>query len=235
MAYVRPNENSFPILTKNLGFAEVRQFDSRRFALPSGRLSKSTGLPVGFWRSVGADSIMQRLALGGRRSTDVRVEPCANFSGADSLWESARAGYQFSLVHDQAYFDWRYAACPTPYRIYRASRAGAPSGWVVTFANRGEPLGFIADLFAARGDKETVDALLAACVPDLLQSGCKYVYAWTLKTSGECASHEALGRVCRFYDPERLYIAARGLAPGWSAARLPEDGWYLSMGGFDGI
>ncbi len=34
---------------------------------------------------------------------------------------------------------------------------------------------------------------------------------------------------------ERLHIAARCVAPDWSAARLPDNGWYLSLGGFDGI
>ena len=167
---------------------------------------------------------MQRMALESPRAGDIRVKPCADFDGADALWQSVRTAYRFSLVHDRSYLDWRYAACPTPYRIFKAARDGAPSGWAVTFANRAEPLGFIADLFAAPNDRETVDALLGACVPDLIQNGCRSIYTWTLETSSECGSHEALTRVCRFRDAERLHVAVRCLAPQWTTARLPENG-----------
>ena len=228
MVYVRPNENSFPILIKHLGFEEPRQFASRRYVVPSGVLARRTGLSAGLWQSVGVDWIMQRAALGGNRN--VPVERRENFHGADALWQSAGAAYRFSLVSDQAYFNWRYAACPTPYRIFRA-----PNGWAVTFANRAEPVGYIAELFAAPEDRETADALLGACIPDLVDSGCKSIYTWTLESSASSASHEALTKVCRFRDPEPLHFAVRCLAPGWTAARLPESGWYLSLGGFDGI
>ena len=77
----------------------------------------------------------------------------------------------------------------------------------------------------SRLDHETVEALLAACVPDLVQSGCKSIYTWTLETSGDCASHNALTRMCRFRDAERLHIAVRCVAPDWTAARLPDNGW----------
>lgn len=234
MVYVRPNDNSFPILEKHLGFEEVRRFDSRRFVLPSGVLSRRSGIPAGFWRAAGADWIMRRLAVGGS-SGNVRVERCMDFTGADTFWESVRHAYRFSLVHDQAYFDWRYAACPTPFRIFRATRSGKPAGWAVTFANRAEPIGFVTDLFAAPDDGEAVNTLLAMCVPDLIESGCQSIYTWTLETSARSASHDALTRACQFRDPVRLHIAVRGLAPGWTAADLPESGWYLSVGGFDGI
>lgn len=236
MVYVRPNDNSFPVLAKHLGFEEVRRFDCRRFVVPSGFLSRRTRIPEGFWRALGADWIMQRLALGSAGGNHgVHVERCANFDGADALWKAVRQSYRFTLVHDQPYFDWRYAACPTPYRIFRASRAGSPAGWAVTFANQAVPVGFIAELFAAPDDSETVNALLAACIPDLVNSGCKSIYTWTLETSAQSASHDVLTRVCRFRDPTRLHIAVRYLATGWTTARLQGNGWYLAAGGFDGI
>jgi len=33
---------------------------------------------------------------------------------------------------------------------------------------------------------------------------------------------------------EKMHIAVRCLAPQWTTSRLPERGWYLSLGGFDG-
>ena len=236
LAYVRPNENSFPILTARLGFTEVRRLDSRRFVVPSAALARRTRLPAGLWHAIGTDWIAHRLALGGTRGDGtLQVERVDNFDGADHLWESARQGYRLALVRDRAYLDWRYAACPTPYHIFLARRAGNPTGCVVAFANRAEPLGFIADLFAAPDDHETVRSLLARCISQLVEDGARSICTWTLETSAESASHAALTRACRFRDPDRLHLAIRFLNPSWNVSLLPDRGWHIALGDFDGI
>ena len=233
LVYVRPNENSFPILVKHHGFQEVRRFDSRRFVLPSGALSRRTVIPKKFWHAIGVDWMMLRLALSNAADSQIQVERCSNFDGADYWWETVRTAYRLSLVHDQTYFDWRYLACPTPYRIFRASREGKPAGWAVTFAHSKQPIGMILELLAAPDDREAVDALLATCVPDMTNSGCSSIHTWTLDSAAESASQHALTRLCRLRS-EKMHIAVRCLAPQWTTSRLPERGWYLSLGGFDG-
>ena len=42
--YVRPNEISFPILTKSLSFVEAQKIDARRYVAPSGLIYRKIGL-----------------------------------------------------------------------------------------------------------------------------------------------------------------------------------------------
>lgn len=113
--YVRPNENSFPILARDLGFAETQRIDVRRYRVPSDVLARRMHVPPGVTRWLGVDRVAERVLIPSSPDS-VTVRPVERFGAdADELWAATRDGYAFSLVRDRDYLNWRYANSPTPY------------------------------------------------------------------------------------------------------------------------
>jgi len=78
---------------------------------------------------------------------------------ADRLWELTRDAFEFSVVRDSAYLNWRY--CDPRAGIYRVRIAvdgGELAGFVVTTTIDGQTR--IVDLFAMPGDEEALRALI---------------------------------------------------------------------------
>ena len=81
----------------------------------------------------------------------------------DELWERTRREYPVIFPRDAQFLNWRFVNCPQPsYRCFVAQRAGRAVGYVVL--RRSEPVelsqGIIVDLYASRGDTETIDQLV---------------------------------------------------------------------------
>jgi hypothetical protein len=81
----------------------------------------------------------------------------------DQLWERTRGDFPVIFPRDARFLNWRFVACPEPrYRRFVAERGGRAVGYVVLRC--AEPVelrqGIIVDLYAARGDRQTVDELI---------------------------------------------------------------------------
>jgi GNAT superfamily N-acetyltransferase len=81
----------------------------------------------------------------------------------DELWERTRRDYPVIFPRDARFLNWRFVDCPEPrYRRFVAERDGRAVGYVVL--RRAEPVelsqGIIVDLYASRGDAQTLDELV---------------------------------------------------------------------------
>ena len=81
----------------------------------------------------------------------------------DELWERTRGDYPVIFPRDAQFLNWRFVDCPEPsYRRFVAQRGGRAVGYVVL--RRAEPVelpqGIIVDLYASRGDTQTIDELV---------------------------------------------------------------------------
>jgi hypothetical protein len=81
----------------------------------------------------------------------------------DELWERTRADYPVIFPRDAQFLNWRFVDCPEPsYRRFVAERDGRTVGYVVL--RRAEPVelphGILVDLYAGRGDEQTVKDLV---------------------------------------------------------------------------
>ena len=81
----------------------------------------------------------------------------------DELWERTRRDYPVIIPRDARFLNWRFVDCPDlKYRRFVAERGGRVVGYVVL--RRAEPVelpqGIIADLYASRGDTQTLDELV---------------------------------------------------------------------------
>lgn len=94
----------------------------------------------------------------------------------DQIWESCKADWKFSTVRDRHWVDWRFLSSPSrSYELTLARRAGKPTGYSAHTLNRtaGRTTAHLAELFAAREDHSTRDALLSALIDTLVAVGAE--------------------------------------------------------------
>jgi hypothetical protein len=92
----------------------------------------------------------------------------------DTLWENLKGDYANLVVRNRDWAQWRYLDAPGQnYTVLLARKHGKPAGYiayrVVALGNR--IIGRIADIFAARNDRQTQDALIKAANRHLARMG----------------------------------------------------------------
>jgi GNAT superfamily N-acetyltransferase len=239
LVYVRPNDVSFPILAGKLSFHEAQRIDARRFVLPSHTLSRKTGIPAGLLRLSALDWLLKRRCIPRSRRGAVTVVPVERFGEeTDQLWQTASAGYDFALMRDSSYLNWRFSDCPTPYKIWLAFRNGQAVGFLVTSASRTVPTAAMVDLFTESSDGEAVRALLATGMGSLLNSGVRLISTWTLQGSAGVsalpAARALLQRAFPFRYTQHLHLAIRVLLPQEITLPLASQKWHFTRGDSDG-
>jgi GNAT superfamily N-acetyltransferase len=232
LAYVRPNDLSFPILARR-GFSEPQQIEERTLSLPGHSARLGPLAPVA--HALGADTLLARWTLGQLAdSSGVTVEPVREFPAeTDALWEAAGAGYGVAIARTAEYLNWRFAHSPAPFELWIAHRAGTLVGVAVTFPTRSDRIGFLIDAFTAPNDEAAAAALVRHTVSHLLASGCKTVFCWTVLHGPDSALSKALRQVCFRRQSGPLHVAMRALRGG--ALPAVTGPWHLAMGDFDGF
>ncbi len=243
LVYVRPNDVSFPILVGKLSFHEAHRIDARRFVIPSYMLSRKIGIPASLLRLSGMDWLIKRRHILRPPQGAVNVVSVERFGEeTDLLWQRASAGYDFALVRDSSYLNWRFADCPTPYKMWLAIRNAQAVGFLVTSADRTSPTGAIVDLFSESTDLEAVRALLASGIDDLLKNGAQLVSTWTVRLSATdratrsapSAAHKLLQRAFPIRRKQHLHLAFKVLLPQAVTLPLPSQRWHFTLGDSDG-
>lgn len=232
-AYVRPNENSFPILQSRLSFRESAQIAERRYFLPSQALERRIGIPGRLTTALGVDSMFRRFVLPSS-TPRVRVVPAARFgSEVDELARTVEDGSQFCLVRDASYLNWRYAAGPTRYRIWLAYRDNKLAGYIVGLTSDTDSQGVLVELFCGNDDEEVAAALVRSSMQNLLDGGVRSISTWILPTQDQSAPARTLARAFPRKVNPSLHFMVRALQP--SSDTLPTGGWRIAMGDFDGV
>lgn len=235
LVYVRPNENSYPILASKLSFQEAQQLDARRFVIPSHTLSRKTGIPARLLGLSGMDWVLKTRCIPRLPGSDVTVIPVERFGEeTDELWRRASSSYGFALVRDSTYLNWRFSDCPTPYKMWRAIRNGRTAGFLVTSANPTNRTAALVDLFAESNDEEAMRALLATGMGSLLDSGTRLISTWTLRGSKPSPTHELLQRAFPIRSKQHLHLAFRLLLPQEITLPLSSQKWHFTLGDCDG-
>lgn len=233
LIYVRPNDVAFPILAGKLSFFEAQRMDARRYVVPSRTLSRKTGMPPSLFRATGMDTFFRSRCIPRFPGGSVSVVATERFGEeTDQLWAKASEGYEFAVVRDSRYLNWRFADCPTPYKMWRALRDGRTAGFLVASANRENTVGAIVDLFTEKNDVEAARALVATGMGSLLGSGVCLISTWTLQGSAESAAHGLLRRAFPFRNKRHLHLAFRILSP--KELSLPSQQWHFTLGDSDG-
>jgi len=233
--YVRPNDASFSILAGKLGFFEAQRLDARRLIVPSQALSRKTGIPASLLRLSGMDKLLRDRCVPHFPKGGITVVPAQRFGEeTDELWARASADYNFALVRDSSYLNWRFSDCPTPYRMLRAVRSGHTVGFLVASAERANLAAAIVDLFTDGSDEEAVEGLVATAIGDLLGRGMQLISTWTLQRSAVSDGHKMLQRAFPFRRKQHLHLAFRVLHSHEIPSPLPSQKWQFTLGDSDG-
>lgn len=101
------------------------------------------------------------------KANTTKIRRIENFDCVQSLWEKTKNQYDVIVVRDAQYLNWKFVRQPhMDYKKFTAERGGETKGYIV-FRKGQSPernIGIIADLYAAKGDKETLEALIASAV-----------------------------------------------------------------------
>jgi GNAT superfamily N-acetyltransferase len=235
LVYVRPNDVAFPILTGKLSFFEARRMDSRRYVVPSYGLSSKTRIAPSFFRAIGVDALLRTCCIPRFRDDTMNVVAMERFAeDTDQFWSKAAEGYAFAVVRDSRYLNWRFADCPTPYKMWRAVRSGNTVGFIVISKNRENTEGRIIDLFTEKNDVEAARALLTTGMENLLGNGIRVVSTWALQGDAGSAAHALLRRAFPFRRKRHLHLAFRILAGKEVSLPLTSQNWHFTVGDSDG-
>ncbi|MEW5989264.1 MAG: GNAT family N-acetyltransferase, partial [Chloroflexota bacterium] len=196
---------------------------ARRWRRPAlARLTALTPLWNGLWRGRPA----------GNKVSVEKVEKVG--SEFDRLWEGLGNDNPVSIVRDRARIEWRYLSAPDrAYHVLLARRAGQPAGFLAYYLqeSNGRRIGFIADLFAARDDRQSHKALVHHALAALTDAGADM--AVTLAVPGHW-----LYNTWRWagFLPGRHAFPVRYVP---FAAKLPVEllhdpqNWHITGGDFD--
>jgi len=234
-AYVRPNENSFPILVSRLGFQEVARISERRYVLPSTVLQRKLGLPGHVAKGFGLDALVRYFVLP-TISEGIKIVAVESFgSDADEMAEKLRPNLRFCVSRHSKYLNWRYSDSPTPYRIWLAYRENALCGYLVELREFSAARGWIADLFCAEDDDAVATSLVRTCMQSMFDDGIQTVSTWVAAGPDQSAAARTLTRAFPRIGDAGLHFVVRPLQEDFTTSSLPPSGWRLAMGDFDGI
>jgi len=122
-----------------------------------------------------------------RSASRVEVRSVTSFSAdCDTLWERCKAAYAMCVRRGQAYLNWKYVACPTRrYELREARKDGLLTGIAVSRHEdyKGLRLGWLIDVFADPGDRETKDALLRDVLDGFRASGVARAQAFSMNAA----------------------------------------------------
>lgn len=170
-----------------------------------------------------------------RGSAQVRVRELEQ-AGAevDLLWRNCYGAFDFSIVRDSAWLNWRYFAAPHHrYRVVLAEREEQPVGYVVYRVEQGtgRRFGFIPEIFHDPEDGEGLRVLITEVLRRLRAEGAEAVATLavpntvlyrTFRRAGFLFSWGSFSVECALFD-QRLTMAL---------LRRPEA-WHVAGGDFD--
>lgn len=193
------------------------------------RVGDALARPLGFVLGLGLRLLHPESAVNGTR---VEVRSVTSFSAdCDTLWERCKDAYAMCVRRDQAYLNWKYAACPTrKYELREARKEGLLTGLAVSRHEeyQGLRLGWLIDVFADPQDHETKDALIASVLDSFRASGVARAQAFSMNAG---LAHDLLRRgFLRGRSPMQFCVRARGP----SEAVLRDLGrWHVCFGDSD--
>lgn len=149
-----------------------------------------------------------------RSSPPLPVREVRRFGAeVDELWQRSRASHPFALVRDARYLNWRFAAAPTPHRMFLVDGArGVRAAFVVREGWCAESILALAEFVAMAGDAEALATALGFALCHAQARGFGRVETWFPPTSWPFVAARRLGfeaershscMVARFYRSDR--------------------------------
>jgi hypothetical protein len=232
--YVKPNEESSPVLLRHLGFTPLA--DLQTLARPL-RISPILAHRLGHPLPRAVSRPLDRLFAIRAPSGALAVTRERGFGDEfDRLWDAVADDYPAIVVRDRAYLTWRYTDNPTPYVILAARDAGGGlRGYAVALVIQWgtRRIGYLVDVLTRPRDRAAQRALGRGVLRACSDEGALVVHTWLVKAAHSVQSPlRSSLRSLGFFPREVSRVLWRPRDAG-----LPADAraWYLTMADFDGI
>jgi GNAT superfamily N-acetyltransferase len=153
-------------------------------AIARRRVGNALARPIGFLLGLLLRLSHPESAVPGSR---VEVRTVTGFSAdCDTLWERCKDAYAMCVRRDQAYLNWKYAACPTrKYELREARKDGLLTGFAVSRHEeyKGLRLGWLIDVFGDPQDAETKRALVESVLDSFRAQGVARAQAFGMNAA----------------------------------------------------
>ncbi len=114
---------------------------------------------------------------GGRGSPSFAIEPAERFDERlDEFWIEASRPFDFMVVRDREFLNWRFDPRGGIYDIRLATEGGRMLGYLVAARSYGH--GFIADLLVLPGRLDVLESLLRDALVRLRETGVESIRCW---------------------------------------------------------
>ncbi len=239
------NDNSLTVYTQRLGWTRLEgPLPVYWSVIDAPLVASGAGLPqplkaiaiAGAWLGKLPTAAVFRCV-----TTDLGVEirEMERFDrSVDALWDSVADKFQYAIVRNSMYLNWRYADNPTDYRIFLAGPDGECNGFVVIRAEEkfGVRFGYIADLVFDPEDPDVGLALLRHARRELHAMGCGMISALALQPAEQVRAFRSAGfrRLPKPLLPHGIHFCVKDRTDRQEDALLsrPED-WFVGWGDHD--
>lgn len=174
------------------------------------------------------------LAAPGDPGGDIRIEELDRFDArTDALWKAAKAGFDFAVIRDADYLNWRYRD-PAGGETLVLSAVDRSEEHVLGFVvlKRTRDWANVVDLLIHPDHPEVASELLLAGLERLRAAGCRGVNCWL--PPGH--PNEAALRATRFLEMGRgtaVSFWAIGDESSLEALKAPSPRLHITVGDFD--
>jgi GNAT superfamily N-acetyltransferase len=191
--YGTPNKQSLPGYEKNLGFSRIPNANVWRYIRPVNVQNVLFSLPKTrpFAKIIGPilDVLFKTVYAFqgiGSNGKGISVEQVAAFpEGIGRVWEKVSSNYDWILVRDKVYLDWRYFENPDRYRVWIAQREEIPLGYIVVKLGtwRKMRVGYIADFLSDESDMDVFRELLQNAFQYFKNNKVDLIATWAVENS----------------------------------------------------
>ncbi|MBN2372570.1 GNAT family N-acetyltransferase [bacterium] len=166
---------------------------------------------------------------------DININRIDSFDDRiDGFWKDVCKGYEFIVVRDKRYLNWRFVDAPDKrYTIYLAESGSQIRGYIVLYfsgsGRDGIRRGYIVDMLAGVNDRDAIDFLIFKAVKVFKEGGADLIhcfpsnrrfYQMALKKNGFISGLKR----------NRLRLMGKNIPDGVSINPM---GWFITMADFN--
>lgn len=238
LSYGFPNPNSFPTLTRNIGYHDIGRAQLMAFLFRPAALASARFPAARFLEKGNIDRLLAKLLHGmlqKKPRLKMEVKRRESFSGLPL--EKLREQAELVVDADVDWFNWRYVNVPRrPYRIIIAGADDEPLGVAVYRVSVWEnvKVGTLNELFLpANPEADAFESLVAHVVDECEQSGCAAIFCLVTPSSRKEEMLRRLGflAVPPRFEPQPFAVIMQGHSV--SIEGITAGNMAISFGAYD--
>ncbi len=187
LIYVRPNQNSYLILVRKMGFRELFNLKAFLYPLDINKILRNRVKNNLLFSAI--SPIVRIISKAIFKDIDSQIESNFNIvktlildEDVYQLWQRVSKDFDIATVRDKEYLKWRYIKSPHNFTFYRAIKNKVSIGYVVV-AEDNFKRGHIVDLLSDDREKGLTESLIIKALTHFRERGSYLAYTWVIKNT----------------------------------------------------